>query len=408
MGQQQDTLISERLNEAVVQGVRADPAAPFAVTEVSKVQLSAFSRTGRELPFLLSRTPGVISWSENGMGTGTSYMRIRGADDSRINVTLDGIALNSPEDQCVFWANMNSYASMLGDIQIQRGIGTSTNGDGAFGGSVSLSSKSVNPYPFAEFTLGAGVYGTSRIGASFSSGLFEDHWVVEGAFNRTATDGYIHGTAGSSGSWYCGISWTDSRFQARYRLIGNYENTGQAWNGIEIDGMNSYDEIWAAGLGRYNSLVESYEIGEDGSVSFKPYTYDNGKTWKRTTDNFTQLHNILSFAYEPTDRLKTTLSLHYTYGYGWYDELKPNCKLSKFGLEPFTKSDGTTVKKTDLIRQKGLSQNTYGASWNAQYSTRNLNLIGGVSLQNFVGNHFGYLTHIGDPELSKKLLDGNF
>ena len=127
-----------QLNEVVIDGVLARGNEPFATTNIDREELDSYSKNGRELPFLLARTPGVIAWSENGTGIGTTYMRIRGAADSRINVTLDGVPLNSPEDQCVFWANMNSYASLLGSAQIQRGLGTSTVGDGAFGGSKSV------------------------------------------------------------------------------------------------------------------------------------------------------------------------------------------------------------------------------------------------------------------------------
>ena len=123
-----DSLRMEQLNEVIIDGVQAHENEPFAVTQIGRQELDSYSKNGRELPFLFSRTPGVIAWSENGTGIGTTYMRIRGAADSRINVTLDGVALNSPEDQCVFWANMNSYASLLGSAQIQRGLGTSSVG----------------------------------------------------------------------------------------------------------------------------------------------------------------------------------------------------------------------------------------------------------------------------------------
>ena len=126
---QPDTTKAEILNEAIVKGVRAQKNAPYAVANVNRKALQNFSGTGKELPFLLSTTPGVLSWSENGLGTGTTYMRIRGAGDSRINVTIDGVPLNSPEDQCVFWANMNSYSALLESVQIQRGVGSSTNGE---------------------------------------------------------------------------------------------------------------------------------------------------------------------------------------------------------------------------------------------------------------------------------------
>ena len=132
-----DTLASRELQEVVVSGVRAQKNAPFAVTNIKKTELDRFSKSGRELPFLFAHTPGRFAWGENGLGTGTAAMRIRGAAGSRINITLDGVSLNSPEDQTVFWANMNSYGALMGSVQIQRGIGTSTNGDGAFGGSIS-------------------------------------------------------------------------------------------------------------------------------------------------------------------------------------------------------------------------------------------------------------------------------
>ena len=145
-----DSTQVEQLQEVVVNGVRAQKNAPYAIANIKKQELDNFSKTGKELPFLFSQTPGVIAWSENGLGTGTTYMRIRGAGDSRINVTLDGVPLNSPEDQCVFWANMNSYGSLLGSVQIQRGVGSSTNGDGAFGGTVALASATPLQVPGIE------------------------------------------------------------------------------------------------------------------------------------------------------------------------------------------------------------------------------------------------------------------
>ena len=197
-----DSLALEQLQEVVVSGVRAQKNAPFAVANIQKAELQQFSTTGQELPFLFSRTPGVLAWSENGLGTGTSYLRIRGAGDSRINVTLDGVPLNSPEDQCVFWANMNSYSSLLGSVQIQRGVGSSTNGDGAFGGTVSLQSKTPSLTPSAEVSASYGSYNTFNVGGSFSTGLLWKHWLFDGAYHETNTDGYIHGTSGRSGSYY--------------------------------------------------------------------------------------------------------------------------------------------------------------------------------------------------------------
>lgn len=227
-----DTLKVQNLNEVIVKGVRATKEAPYAVANIRKSELKQFSCSGQELPFLLSRTPGILAWSENGIGTGTTYMRIRGAAGSRINVTLDGVALNSPEDQTVFWANMNSYSSLLGSIQIQRGVGSSTNGDGAFGGSISMATAAPSLTPTAEVTGSFGSYNTYHTGASFSTGLLGKHLIFDGAYHETATDGYVDGTAGRSGSYYGGLTWLGDNFKVSYKNIGNFEKTGQAWNGV--------------------------------------------------------------------------------------------------------------------------------------------------------------------------------
>ena len=170
-----DSLRLERLQEVVVNGVRGQKNAPFATANIKKQELQTFSKTGRELPFIFAQTPGTLAWSDNGLGTGTTYLRIRGAGDSRINVTLDGVPLNSPEDQCVFWANMNSYGSLLESVQIQRGVGSSTNGDGAFGGSVALASKTPSETPSLEISSSYGSYNTFNVGGAFSTGLLWKH-----------------------------------------------------------------------------------------------------------------------------------------------------------------------------------------------------------------------------------------
>ena len=416
-----DSTQVEQLQEVVVKGVRAQKNAPYAVANIKKVQLEEFSKTGKELPFLFSQTPGVMAWSENGLGTGTTYMRIRGAGDSRINVTLDGVPLNSPEDQCVFWANMNSYGSLLGSVQIQRGVGSSTNGDGAFGGSLALSSATPLSIPSIEVSASYGSFNTYNIGGKFSTGLLWKHLIFDGAYHETNTDGFIHGTSGRSGSYYGGLTWLGNNFQIRYKNIGNFEKTGQAWNGVTAGdndlslmdgtygaktGIKTYKDMYEVGLGKYNSLYEYLTYDEegnfakdaDGNYITARYKKADGTYWDKTTDNFWQNHNILSAAWNINERWSTTASLHYTYGYGYYDEFRPQNKLKKFGLY----YDG--VKKTDFVRQKGLSQNTYGLVWNANYKDDSWDIIGGFSLQNFDGNHFGYVTYIANEDVRKKYL----
>ena len=417
-----DSTQVEALQEVVVKGVRAQKNAPYAIANIKKQQLNEFSKTGKELPFLFSQTPGVLAWSENGLGTGTTYMRIRGAGDSRINVTLDGVPLNSPEDQCVFWANMNSYGSLLGSVQIQRGVGTSTNGDGAFGGTVALSSATPLQTPSLEVSGSYGSFNTFNIGGKFSTGLLWNHLILDGAYHETNTDGFIHGTSGRSGSYYGGLTWVGDRLQIRYKNIGNFEKTGQAWNGVTAGdndlslmdgtygaktGIKTYEDMYNAGLGKYNSLYEALVYDADGNFAKDAsgnyqtarYKMSDGTFWDKTTDNFWQNHNILSAAWDINAHWSATASLHYTYGYGYYTEFRPSNKLTKFGLL-MTDAEGSNIKKTDFVRKKGLTQNTYGYLANVNYKDDSWDIIGGFSVQQYEGSHYGDLTYTAHPTVA--------
>ena len=412
-----DTAKVHQLNEVVVKGVRAAKEAPYAVANIKKSELQQFSRTGKELPFLLSRTPGILAWGENGLGTGTSYMRIRGAAGSRINVTLDGVALNSPEDQTVFWANMNSYAALLGSVQIQRGVGSSTNGDGAFGGSISMATAFPSLIPTAEVTGSFGSFNTYNTGVSFSTGLLGKHLIFDGAYHETATDGYIDGTSGRSGSYYGGLTWLADNFKVSYKNIGNFEKTGQAWSGVLAsdydtnftlmsDGIYTYKDMDAAGLGKFNILTAGLVRNGKGDYTIVPYTMRDGSLWNKTTDNFYQNHNILSAAWTPNDHWSHNFAVHYTYGYGYYNEFKSQSKFAKFGLT-FYDADGNFVKRSDFVRKKGLTQHTYGIVYNTNYKNEHWDVIGGLNLQQFRGNHWGYLTYIANQAAENQFLGSN-
>ena len=426
-----DTTRVNNLNEVVVKAVRAPKSSPFAVENIKKTELERFASSGKELPWLFARTPAVLPWSENADGTGTVYMRMRGAADSRINVTVDGVPLNSPEDQCVFWANMNSYAALMGSAQIQRGVGASTNGDGAFGGSVSLATAAPSLKPTVEVTGSYGSFNTYRVGGNFSTGLLADHFIIDGAYHETNTDGYIHGTGGRSGSYYGGLTWLGDRFKLSYKNIGNFEHTGQAWNGVaacnydgDTDlkawGINSYKDMWKHGLGKFNSLYEELVIPMDDNWAADPtkpltterYKMRDGSYWKQTTDNFEQSHNILNFTWQPADmRWSHSVTAHYTYGYGYYTEFKKDTKLaSKFGInEMYEKNGELKPVKSDAIRKKGLTQNNYGALYNVNYKDALWDVMGGFSMQLFRCNHWGKVTYIADEALEKKYFtDGRY
>ena len=416
--QEPDSLQVEQLQETVVSAVRAAKDAPFAVANIRRAELQEFSSSGRELPLLFARTPGILAWSENGVGTGTAYLRIRGAGGSRINVTLDGVPLNSPEDQSVFWANMNSYGKLLSSVQIQRGVGTSTNGDGAFGGTIALGSKAPSLVPTAELTASYGSFNTLNFGGDLSTGLLWNRLVLDGAYHQTTSDGYLPGTKGRSGSYYGGLTFLGSGWKVSYKLVGNFENTGQAWNGVVAGnddlslmdgtygmktGIKTYKDLYNAGLGYYNPLYERLVIEDEKTWKTERYQMKDGSFWPRTTDNFWQNHHLLNVTARLSEALHLSATAHYTGGHGWYDEFRYNNKLTKYGLTPyfadFTDRPSEYIKRADFVRQKGLTQHTFGGVANLSYQKGRWDAIAGLSIQQFIGNHYGYLTYTSAPAL---------
>ena len=414
--QEPDSVQVEQLQTAVVSAVRAAKDAPFAVANIGRTELQQFSQTGKELPTLFARTPGIVSWSDNGVGTGTAYLRIRGAGGSRINVTLDGVPLNSPEDQTVFWANMNSYSSLLGSVQIQRGVGTSTNGDGAFGGTIALATEAPSMTLGSTVNLAYGSYNTFHLNTRFTSGLLWNRLVLDAAYNQTSTQGYLHGTNGNSGSYYGGATLLGGSWKLSYKLIGNFERTGQAWNGVTAGtddlslmdgtfgastGIRTYKDLYKAGLGKYNSLYERLIVHELEPLDYEleRYEMNDGIYWPRTTDNFWQNHHLLNYTARFRDAWTATATLHYTGGHGWYSEFRYNNKLSKFGLPVYVDEAGNTVSRCDFVRKKGLTQHTFGLVSNLRYQQGPWDAVAGFSVQQFWGNHYGYLTYISNEDL---------
>jgi len=263
-----------------------------------------------------------------------------------------------------------------------------------------------------------GSFNTFNVGGKFSTGLLWNHLIFDGAYHETNTDGFIDGTSGRSGSYYGGLTYVSDNVIVRYKNIGNFEKTGQAWNGVtagtndlsimdgtygSATGIKTYKDMWDKGLGKFNSLYEAMIIGDDGTYSTERYKMSDGSYWDKTTDNFWQNHNLLSASWNINDQWSTSASLHYTYGYGYYNEFRPNNKLAKFGMTA-KDADGNKIKKTDFVRKKGLSQNTYGLVWNVNYKNELWDVIGGVSVQRFDGNHFGYVTYAANEVVRQKFL----
>ena len=297
-----------------------------------------------------------------------------------------------------------------------------------------MSTASPQLNPGGEITGSYGSFNTLNFGAKASTGLLWNHLIIDGAYHQTSTDGFIHGTQGRSGSYYGGITYVNNKVQLRYKNIGNFENTGQAWNGVVAGdndyslmdgcyddgtwtytantGIHTYEDMYNVGLGQFNNLYEHlvydentglFKKDENGNYVTERYIMNDGSYWNKTTDNFWQDHNILSAAWDINDNWTTSASLHYTYGYGFYEEFRYQNKLAdKFGINEF-KSNGKSIK-SDVVRKKGLRQDTYGFIWNANYKNDRWDVIGGVSLQKFKGNHFGYVTYIAIDSIAEKYL----
>jgi len=361
-----------KLDEVLIEANAVSRTVPMAMQTLEGRELRE-SDSGRDLPWLLMMTPSVVTSSDNGLALGLTSFRIRGTDASRINLTYDGVALNSPEDQTVFWANMNAFASSVEAIQVQRGVGTSTNGSGAFGATITMLSQKPSLKPSFQAMVRGGSYGTWQYTAKASSGLMADHWVAEGRYSQTLTDGYIDRTAGNLGSYFGALNYYGDNIVVQLKNFGSFEHTGQAWNGVPSDSI-------AAGNYTYNNLGEHID--------------DNGQTvWTPTTDNYLQNNTQLSFVYTPSNSLRLHGVLHYTYGEGYYDDYKADAKYYKFRLPSYLDESGNEVDRGDLVRQKWLRNHNMGGIFDVRYRNDRLSLIGGASFSHFIGAHWGVVPY---------------
>lgn len=367
-----DDSLSVSLDEVLIETNTVSKTVPMAMATIDKKMLHSQNK-GQDLPWMLQMTPSLVVTSDNGLGIGLTSFRIRGTDASRINLTYDGVALNDPEDQTVFWANMTSFANSVDGIQIQRGVGSSTNGSGAFGASVSMQSQKPAMEPTVSASLLGGSYGTYQYNIMGSSGLLDDHWTVEGRYSQTFTDGYIDRTAGNLRSHNVAVSYFADNWVIQLKNFGSQEHTGQAWNGVPSDSI-------AAGNRTYNSLGEHLnDLGQ--------------KVWQPTTDNYTQNNTQLSIVATPTSSWSLHGVLHHTYGKGYYDDYKANASYYLYRMDSYADDGGTVISSGDLVRQKWLQNNQMGLLFDARYHTERIRLTTGASCSLFNGTHWGEVSY---------------
>ena len=338
-----DTL---HLPEVEVLATRASSNTPVAFTTVSKEQLAAVNY-GRDLPYLLSFTPGVLTTSDAGAGVGYTSMRVRGTDATRINVTLNDIPVNDSESHSVFWVNTPDITSSLRDVQVQRGAGTSTNGSGAFGASVNMRSQDFSRTPFAELSGSYGSFNTNKETFKFGTGLLGKHWAFEGRLSHISSDGYRDRATSSLFSYYAQAAYISDHTRLRFITFGGKEDTYHAWDGISRSMLENNRTYNPNGEIKYGDVVTGF--------------YSDQK------DIYKQFNYQLLFDHWFNNNWKLNIALHYTDGYGYYQEYKNQRTLTEYSLEPFY-VDGEKVKKSNLVRKKILDSGFGGGVFSVQYT----------------------------------------
>jgi len=370
-------------DEVIIQGTRAGEKTPMAVQNISKREIKSLN-LGQDIPFLLNSAPSVVTTSDAGAGVGYTGMRIRGTDMNRINVTLNGIPLNDAESHSVYWVDLPDFASSVDNLQIQRGVGTSTNGAGAFGASINLQTSKPSSEAFAEVSQSFGSFNTRKTTVSAGTGLLNNHWSVEARASKINSDGYVDRASSNLTSLYGSAAYYGVKDLLKFTAFSGKEITYQSWNGIPSDSLKTNR--------RYNSM------GEYTDAKGKTQYYDN------EVDNYKQDYYQAHYSHEFNKHLLLNTALHYTKGYGYYEEYQANQAFQNYGLENIL-VNGTELKigdeiipikngkidTTNLIRRKYLDNNFYGMSYSLIYTTPSTRFTFGGSNNSYNGKSYGQI-----------------
>jgi iron complex outermembrane recepter protein len=350
------------LNPVEVRAIRAGDKAPFTKTNLDKATIEK-TNLGQDLPFILNQTPSVVINSDAGNGVGYTGIRIRGTDGTRVNVTLNGIPYNDAESQGSFFVDLPDFASSTNSIQVQRGVGTSSNGTGAFGGTISLSTNEFNPKAYGEVNNSYGSFNTWKNTIKAGTGLIDDHFTVDARLSQISSDGYIDRAKSNLQSFYLTGAYTNHKSSLRFNVFSGKEKTYQAWNGVPA------------------SLLKTDRTYNSSGTERPGTPYDN------ETDNYVQTHYQLFFNTAWRDwNFNTAVFL--TRGKGYYENYKGDEKYANYGLTPPV-IGGSTIEETDLVIQRWLDNYYYGQIFAAQYKrNRNAVTIGG-GWTVYDGNHHG-------------------
>ncbi len=355
----------ERLDSVVVSASRAGKNTPIAYENLGKEQLSRVN-PHYSMPMALNLLPSVVTYNEGGTGLGNSAMTIRGSKGSQINVTLNGITLNDAESQEVFWVNIPALTGLVSSVQVQRGLGTTANGAGAFGASVNMNTAFVRPEPSASVEFSGGSYNTFITSASASSGLLKSGFYASAAFSYGSTDGYIRNAMVDSKSAFVALGWLGQNNSVRLTYLMGMQKSGITWDGIDLEQYKK-DR-------RYNPAGEYTD--EKGNI----YYYPN------QTDNYAQHHLQLNYTHSFSRSLAWTTTLNYTRGDGYDEYYKTSRKFKNYG---FPALPAATPARSDMIYRKQMGNNYLVLNSDLMYRTSALNITGGINLSTYKGDHWG-------------------
>jgi iron complex outermembrane recepter protein len=380
--------------DVFVYATRVGKNDPFASTSVSKSELES-RNMGQDIPYLLSSTPSFVATSDAGAGVGYTGFRIRGTDANRINVTINGVPLNDAESHGVFWVNMPDFSTSVDNVQVQRGVGTSTHGAGAFGATVNMQTNTLKQMPYAEYNGTAGSFSTFKNSVSLGTGLMGNGFSFDARLSNISSDGFIDRSFSKLKSYFVSGGYYMGSTIVKANIFSGAEKTYQAWNGVpsvrlnnDLEGMQRYADHWLITEKQTEEMIAS------NSRTYNIYTYEN------ETDNYQQDHYQLLVSHRFSTRISMSMAGHYTRGLGYFEQFKPDQKLSNYGFGPVQVGD-TAISRTDIIRRKWLDNHFGGTTFSVHYLKNRSEVTLGGGWNRYIGDHFGdmvWMAHAGDVE----------
>jgi iron complex outermembrane receptor protein len=368
-------------DQVIVSATRVNEKSPTTFTTINKANLQK-QNFGQDLPITLNWTPSLVTTSDAGAGVGYTGLRIRGSDATRINVTINGIPVNDSESQGVFWVNTPDLASSTQSVQVQRGVGTSTNGAGAFGASVNMQTNTRNDAAYADVINSFGSFGTHRHTVAFGTGLINDKFVFDGRVSSINSDGFIDRASSDLKSYYLSGGYYGEKTMIKAIVFGGKEVTYQSWYGVPESRLNN-DEVAML----ETAAIEGWNQEQTDNLlssgrTFNIYTYEN------QVDNYAQDHYQFHISHRFSESITANAALHYTYGRGFYEEFRIDDEFANYGLSDVV-IGGETITSTDLVCRRWLENNFYGVTYSINYENDKLNSILGGALNQYDGDHFG-------------------